>query len=259
MARRYHFLDVGCADCTILELDNDIIVIDCGWSGKNGGQKLVNYIENTIGKKWIDLLIITHPHYDHFQGMFDLIDSDISITKFYGSPYERRYGDPSLDYEEYQNYIKAKEALKEKGAAIYICWAWDSLSFDNSKLMILNPPKTLNNEDTRHVHDGSVVVRLEDGADKLLICGDISDKALQWILDDKFYIGGTTILRCSHHGSLEGAHLQFIQATGNNKKTIVSTKSGVIENVPHPTALQRYSTYSTAVSRTDLKGDIIFS
>ena len=64
------------------------------------------------------------------------------------------------------------------------------------------------------------------------------------------------ILHASHHGSINGANLEFIKKAKVNE-TIISTQSGVHQNVPHPTALSRYRSYSEkGVYRTDVDGTL---
>jgi beta-lactamase superfamily II metal-dependent hydrolase len=73
---------------------------------------------------------------------------------------------------------------------------------------------------------------------------------LNWIADStKNYCDD--ILHASHHGSISGADLDFIKKA-KAAETIISTKSGVKENVPHATALKRYTEHTTGrVFRTD--------
>lgn len=62
------------------------------------------------------------------------------------------------------------------------------------------------------------------------------------------------ILHASHHGSINGANLDFIKSA-NVKYTMISRESGVHGNVPHPSALRRYrDNTENDVRRTDVDG-----
>ena len=62
------------------------------------------------------------------------------------------------------------------------------------------------------------------------------------------------ILHASHHGSLNGAQLNFIRNC-NAEYTLISTRAGVHSNIPHPTALSRYRAHTRHnVRRTDVDG-----
>lgn len=68
---KIHFVDVDQADCSIIELpNNEIMMIDTGDSTDESKEKLVSYLE-TIEFEYennepvIDYLVLTHPHSDH--------------------------------------------------------------------------------------------------------------------------------------------------------------------------------------------------
>jgi len=75
---RVHFIDVGQADSTFIELGNgQTMLIDAGL----GGDDVVNYIRN-LQYSSIDFVVATHPHDDHIGGMATVLDS-FEIGKMY--------------------------------------------------------------------------------------------------------------------------------------------------------------------------------
>lgn len=88
--------------------------------------------------------------------------------------------------------------------------------------------------------------------------GDASDQSLEEVCDF-FNLKNRHVLHASHHGSLNGAYLDFIKKTNPNY-TIVSTKSGVHNNMPDSAAMQRYRSHTKkAVRRTDIDGTRVFT
>jgi competence protein ComEC len=255
MGFKAHFLNVGCADCTIFEMDNDLVVIDCGYrrfgNGISKPTDIENYIKNVIGKNYIDLLIITHPHHDHYLGMQDLIGK-FTIAKFWGSPYERRYNDKSLSLDDWKEYCRLKEKLIPDNQKRFVCSSGTRMTFSGCEFVVLGPSKAINTNDTRECHDASLVIWASTPANNFLICGDASDSELDQIKAD-WKLSGCNVLHASHHGSENGANLEFIKAV-SPRDTIISTQSGVFENLPSHKALQRYREYSTKVFRTDTDG-----
>jgi len=253
MGFKAHFLNVGCADCTIFEMDNDLVVIDCGY--RRFGNRISKptdigyYIKNVIGKNYIDLLIITHPHHDHYLGMQDLIGK-FTIAEFWGSPYERRYGDNSLSLDDWKEYCHLKEKLIPDNQKRFVCSKGVRITFDSCEFLVLGLRKEVNQNDTRECHDASLVIWISTPANKFIVCGDASDSELDQIRAD-WKLSKCDILRASHHGSERGANLEFIKVV-SPRDTIVSTKSGVFENLPSQKALQRYRHYSSNVFRTDI-------
>lgn len=253
MTYKAHFINVGCADCTIFEIGDDLVLIDCGYRRFNNGASkptsIYDYLARVIGKTYIDLLIITHPHHDHYLGMEELIGK-VTVAEFWGSPYQRRHGDNSLSADEWNEYCRLKERLVPNNR--YACTKGLEKTFSNSKLLVLGPRKNVNANETRECHDASLVIWVSSPANNFLICGDASNSELEQIRND-WKLTSCNVLRASHHGSETGADLSFIKAV-SPRDTIISTQSGIFSNLPSNTALQRYRNNSKNVFRTDVDG-----
>lgn len=255
VAFKAHFLNVGCADCTIFEMDNDLVVIDCGYrrsgTGVSKPTNIANYIKNTIGKTYIDLLIISHPHHDHYLDMEDMIGK-FTIAEFWGSPYQRRHGDNSLALDDWNEYVDLKNKLIPDNQKRFICSKGTRKKFSQCEFLVMGPRDTLKSNETRECHDGCLVIWVSSPANNFLICGDASDSELDEVKAD-WKLSGCNVLRASHHGSENGANLEFIKAV-SPRDTIISTQSGFFDNLPSGTALQRYRNNSQKVFRTDIDG-----
>ncbi len=256
MAYKAHFLDVGCADCTIFEMGDDLVLIDCGYNkysdkGISKPTNIAHYINNNIGKSLIDLLIISHPHSDHYLGMEDLINN-FTVAEFWGSPYKRRHDDNSLSLEDYNEYTNLKNKLVPDSSKRFTCSSGVRKNFTNCNFLVLGPRTSVNDSDTRECHDANLVIWVSTPANNFIVCGDASDSELDLILAD-WKLTNCNVLRASHHGSKNGANLEFIK-TASPRDTIISTKSGIFDNVPDSKALRIYDTYSSKVFRTDVEG-----
>jgi beta-lactamase superfamily II metal-dependent hydrolase len=233
MSDRYFFLNVGCADTTVLHLGDKVVMVDCHQGDVYDGEEdILDYVP----KGHIDVLILTHAHYDHFDGIRTLLEDGISVGEVWESNYERRRGDPYVEYDEWQGYQKLLQYL---GAKRYnptrSTEAFDVVG--GARFQFYNPREDINDDPTRHIHDASLVFTVRKSNDSITFAGDASDAALK-DLTDYFDLKRKHILHASHHGSIEGAHLEFIKKMNPNY-TIISTKAGVHSNVPHPTALSR--------------------
>jgi len=255
MAFKAHFLNVGCADCTIFEIGNDLVMIDCGYRQFNNSPSkptnIMDYLKYEIRKTYIDLLIISHPHHDHYLGMEELI-GNITVAEFWGSPYDRRYGDNSLSLDDWNEYCDLKEKLVPDLHWRFTCTKGVKQAFSSSTFVVLGPRKDVNANEARECHDACLVIWISSPANNFIICGDASDHELEQIRTD-WNLAGCNVLRASHHGSENGANLEFIKSV-SPRDAIISTKSGIFENLPSSTALQRYRNNSEHVFRTDIDG-----
>jgi competence protein ComEC len=253
MVFKAHFLNVGCADCSIFEMGNDLVVIDCGYrrtgTGLSKPTNIASYIKNTIGKTYIDLLIISHPHHDHYIAMEDLI-GNFAVAEFWGTPYIRRNEDNSVSIEDWNEYKSLKERLMPNAQQRFTCTKGIQKTFASEFVFtILGPRKNVNESETRECHDANLVVWVSSPANKFLVCGDASDTELDQVRTD-YNLSSCNVLRTSHHGSINGANLEFIKAV-SPRDAIISTAPGFFDNLPSDVALQRYRAHSTNIFRTD--------
>ena len=63
---RAHFIDVGQADCILLECDGEYAIIDAGYPER--ADEVVDYMAE-LGVEELSLLVATHPHGDHIGGL----------------------------------------------------------------------------------------------------------------------------------------------------------------------------------------------
>jgi beta-lactamase superfamily II metal-dependent hydrolase len=246
-----NFLNVGFGDTTIISTNEGIVLIDCF--------NIENYKHLLPNSKSIVAVFITHQHYDHFTGLQYLKDNKYFIRDLIYSPYERRKDDNSVEYDEWESFKKLATYFDNNGSTTFKPYRQDEFSkpwrtIAGLNFYMIGPNKTIATEDTRELHDASLVITVLSSR-RCCFAGDASDKSLNWIAKntDNYC---NDILHASHHGSINGADLDFIKKS-NIGYTIISTKSGVKQNVPDSTALLRYKEHSKfKVLRTDLDGTI---
>lgn len=250
-----HHLNVGCADCSIIISDKYTFLVDC--------HGIEDYEDLLPDNKNIRGVFITHQHYDHFDGLEFLKNNGYTIRNLIYSPYVRRYNDNSVEYDEWQTFNKYRDYFNNKGTNLYTPYRqkqfdnafWD---IDGIKYFILGPATHIAKSDTRELHDASLVMHAKLKNRNCLFAGDASDINLNYISNNTTNICND-ILHASHHGSINGADLEFVKKC-YAKYTVVSTKSGVYANVPSDTALQRYRNHTSKnVYRTDTSGDLKWS
>jgi len=249
-----HCFDVGCGDASVIVTDSAAILIDC--------HDISEHSQHLPSGKLIEAVFITHQHYDHYSGLEYLREKKYKIKYLIYSPYERRYGDASVTLEEWKEFSAHRAHFEGQGTKLYKPFKQNDAfkepywKPDGLKFWMLGPNKSTATSETRQLHDACLVFRADMGKMKCTFTGDASDANLEdvatidHICDD--------VLHASHHGSIEGANLDFIKKC-NPRWTVISTACGKYDNVPHPTAVKRYQDNSTAgIWRTDIDGGCEF-
>jgi len=247
---KLHCLDVGCADSSIIVSDNHTFLVDC--------YNIDEYTHLLPKNKILKGVFVTHQHDDHFHGLHYLKENGYKIENLIYSPYNRRYSDNSVTIDEWNDFERLKQYFIRNGTETYSPYRQENFdepfwSIDGIRFEIIGPHKDIADSPTRELHDACLVIGTYLGNRRCLFAGDASDQSLRRISDSTNNFCND-ILHASHHGSINGAELEFIKKC-NIKYTLISTKSGVHSNVPHQTALRRYKDNTEFnVIRTDNDG-----
>ena len=254
MGKLYN-LDVGCSDASIIRTDTATFLVDC--------HNIAEFRHLLPADKRLRGVFITHQHHDHHSGLQYLYDQGFAIDFLIYSPYTRRYGDVSVKVDEWNEFIALKDAFVSKGTGVRApfrqetfekaWWTTGGVAF-----WLLGPFVDIATSATRELHDACLVITATLGKRTCVFTGDSSDISLGKVAATTINISND-ILHASHHGSINGADLAFIKKA-NPAYTVISTCSGCYENIPHPTALQRYADNTRRrVYRTDVDGSITWT
>ncbi len=252
---KLHNLQSGCSDASVITTDTATYLIDC--------HRIGEYANLLPANKVLRGVFITHQHHDHYSGLSWLWDNGYRITFLVYSPYERRFNDGSVSFDEWNEFNGLRD--KFQGAGTELRAPYRQESFDKAwwvaggvNFWVLGPFKDIGTSETRELHDACLVVKAHMGSRSCLFTGDASDSSLSAVASKTTHICDD-ILHASHHGSINGADLSFIKKC-SAKYTVISTEPGVYSNNPHATALQRYQEHTSAkVYRTDVDGSLTWT
>ncbi len=203
---RFHFLDVGDGDCTLIEFPSGRIGLIDIHTNHSFGNKTIEYIKEILQKRSLFRFILTHPHQDHLHGIKDLVDAGIVIENFWHVKNNFRPDMENENWEDYKphwNYYKNIEKKLE--------FNLEDHNFDyliEDKIIVLSPSKELSKqanelgEDNDGVHRDNYVLKILHGNFSALLCGDSDCHLLTHLSQNNFdEIKNIALLKAPHHGT----------------------------------------------------------
>ncbi|MEF2244738.1 ComEC/Rec2 family competence protein [Paenibacillus sp. IITD108] len=253
---------------TIQENNKTLYMLIDGGKKGHGKEIILPYLlSNNIHH--LDIVILTHPHLDHFGGMIDLLVSGkLTIGSFIYAPIADRFIDRGPDDLNYAQWLQFKKVLNDAKKAIgeIIIPEADQLGIGQTitrslqLTLIALPDKSLLHEPT-NLNDVSIVFRLDFGKFSALFTGDCGAAQAELIMKSEYkkWIDDVVLLKASHHGGDEATNRDFIAA--NNSKivlipcnyTVVDYRPAFIEN------LHAYTRNGAIILREDfaLRSEVI--
>ncbi|NLS44470.1 MAG: DNA internalization-related competence protein ComEC/Rec2 [Firmicutes bacterium] len=249
------FFAVGQGDAIFIKSTRGkLFLIDGGGlagQSKDPGRDMILPFFRRRGINHIDVIICTHPHYDHIKGLFAVLDScsvDLILK-----PEIPGHMIPDIDY------ALAKLA-KEKNTPVVELVEGGRLDIgDGIKICVLNPAidyleKAYAGHVLTDLNALSLVMKLEYREFSLLLTADAGKAQLGAIIDSEEN-PKTTVLKVPHHGSRDGLSPRII----NSIKPSVSVISVGPNPFSHPAyeVVENLTGAGSVVFRTDIDGAVI--
>ena len=215
-----------------------------GRSGRVGEEILLPFLR-AQGIRRLDLVVITHPHEDHFGGILPLVGT-IPIGQVLISPVPG----------ESPCYAELLEAIHASAIPVHNAQAgqlWSSGS-ESLSLEILWPPQEYLSGTGSDLNNNSVVLRLRYRNAAALFCGDIEDAAVEKLLQNRADLAAQVLL-VPHHGGYLAAAPRFYAAV-NPAVAIISLGVNTFGH-PHPFILASLEQAGIACYCTDQHGAVI--
>lgn len=239
---RVHILDVGQADCILVQGPEKVLVIDGGES-KNA-DTIIEYLKSQ-GVERIDYYLNTHPHADHYGGITQVMDA-IPTGEFFHHPPPEEYTPTTRGYQRMLEYLiqnKLKTTVIDPG---------DTLDLGGGAVVTYLAPL----EEYSDMNNCSLVGRLVFGDTAFLFTGDAEKKSEAAILASGVALSAD-VYSIPHHGSSTGMTQEFLDAVGPRWAT-VSVGVGNDYGHPHRETLEKLQEANIPLLRTDQMGNIVF-
>lgn len=205
-------LNIGKADCILIEIKDKVMMID---TGKSKNSSKVNKVLNSKEIKKIDYLILSHLDKDHIGGVPNILDN-YEVGQVIQADY-------SKDNDEYRAYINSLEKHKISPKLPH-----NKINFyiEDAEINIYPGEK----EKYRHSNDYSIIVDINYKNHSYLFTGDAEKERLREFLknNSKKY----DFVKVPHHGRIDDLTEKFLKSTSPKYVAITCSKeSGVDEEV----------------------------
>lgn len=245
---KIHFLDVGEGDAILLQSRKENILIDAG--NLISGYKVATYLKKEKVKK-LNHLIITHPHPDHFGGVFFILQM-FNVDKVYDNGQKFSLEDISDFYRWYEELFRQRENYKVlKAGDILFLSGWD--------LEVLWPPEPA--EFFPEFNISSLVIKVKsattavNGSFSCLLAGDLSIPGEHGLLRRGIDLR-SNVLKVGHHGSGGATSDEFLQVV-SPEIAIISVNKDNIRGYPAKETIEKLEKANIKIYRTDVNGNIL--
>jgi len=242
-------IDVGQGDSLLLAFpDGKLMLVDGGGTLSFGrqtktridiGEDVVSpYLWHRSIRK-IDVVVMTHAHDDHAQGLPAVIENFHPAELWIGATA------PSAAWTT----VERKARLQK--VSIIAMRSGRSFDFGGTQVEIISPPPSYVPGDSPTNND-SLGMRISYGQRSILLTGDMEKP-----MEIQALASGeplqADILKVAHHGSNTSSIGQFLDAVSPTFALISDGFENSFRH-PHPKVLERLATHHATVLRTDLQG-----
>lgn len=230
------YIDVGQGDCSIIQYNDKVVMIDGG--SREYNQKVYTILKKELNINSIDYMISTHPHDDHISGLMTAI-SVCDIGEIY-TP----VNDNSIEV-----IGELTEKIKEKNTKVIVPEYGQKIYIGELVITFISSPQPEWN-----INDNSLIVRMDYRDTSFLFTADAGWNAEQQLLANNTNIKAD-VIKIGHHGSYDSTSRGFLEEV-NPKYAVISVGKDNGYGHPSDEVIQKLSEQKVTVYRTDKRGTI---
>jgi len=230
-----HFIDVGQADCALVECDGKYMIIDGG--NVEDGQLVVSYLKQ-MGVETLEAVVCSHAHEDHVGGLPAVLSVFDAETVY----------SPVTEYS-----TKVYRDFVEKAGIITVPAPGHQFTLGSATCTVLGPVQEYDDP-----NDTSIVLKVTYGDSDFLFTGDMEVTAENDMIDHwgEGFDWEVEVLKVGHHGSDTSSGYRFVYET-NPTYGVISVGEDNDYGHPHEEPLSRLKDAGLVIFRTDHLGHVI--
>ena len=222
------FLAVGHGDSTVVQLpDGTTFLVDAGGDAtgrRDVGARVMVPALRALGVDRVDVLVLTHPHPDHYAGMLAVVGA-MEVGELWSTGLEA--DDPV--------FRALMQALDARGVPRRSFGRDRTFQLGDVRIELLHPPPR---PGRLSVNDQSLVIRFRLGEFSLLTTGDIEAPAEAMLVGSGADLRAT-VLKVPHHGSATSSSEPFLRAV-RPRLAVAQCEDGGRFGFPRPEVSARY-------------------
>ena len=231
-------VDVGQGASIAAMTERGTVVIDCGSTGSadNAGDLMANYLLGK-GRKQVDLLVLTHFHADHANGVRRLMGR---------IPVRQVALSPECEHTDY--YTDILDACEQQGVSVCMLTENTLFRIDQLELTLIAPMGS------ESANERCLMAYGDFGDFEFLFTGDVGSSVERKLMKS-FPLGDMELLVVGHHGSRYSTCEELLDDI-TPEYAFISCGVNNSYGHPAPEVLERLEERKIQVLRTDLDGTV---
>lgn len=244
------FLDVGQGDAVYIRLPGGYhMLIDAGGQPNAPDRRPYDVGEQVLlpflrykGVKKLDLIVITHPHLDHFGGFATVIEAiDVGMVWYNGQ------------HTTEQSFQRLWDLIEQREMACYTVARGDWLQVGDNRITVLHPLRAMVDQGSLSVNDASLVLMLEGNGLRLLFTGDVEARGQRLLLSYEQDLASFA-LKVPHHGAVSAFDAMFNRLVDPEIAVVQVGRNSF--GLPSPAVIDSLQRQGSRVFRTDEDGAV---